>query len=172
MDAATAGLIGAFGGAGIGFLGAIKVAADQRDDARQIERRQALTGYLGALYPVVGELREMPPNKDPDLLTKAIDQLSGEQAAWVRTRKGMIAMSPHSFGRMDRLSSAMAQVQLLDMPSEVMEAVESASDYVRELGEERSEELVGRWPSIREALLSASRRLEAGGHRHRRILRS
>jgi len=44
MDAATAGLIGAFGGAGIGFLGAIKVAADQRDDARRIERRQALTG--------------------------------------------------------------------------------------------------------------------------------
>ncbi|HKZ15050.1 MAG TPA: hypothetical protein VJL81_14520 [Solirubrobacterales bacterium] len=153
MDAGTAALIGAFGGAIIGFLGAIKVAADQRVEARRIEKRHALAVYLGALTPVVGELKEMPPNKEPNFLTKAIDQASGEQATWVRTRKGLVAMSPHIFGRMDRLSSAMAQVQLLEIHPGVMDAVEAANDYAAKLGEERSEELIQRWPSIHAELL-------------------
>lgn len=160
MDAGVAALMGAFGGAGIGFLGAIKVAADQRVETRHIERRHALASYVGALTPVVSELREMPPNKEPDLVTKAIDQISGEQASWVRTRKGLVAMSPHMFGRVDRLASAFAQVQLLDMPREVMEAVEAANDYAIELGEERSEDLVARWPPIHANLLDASKLLD------------
>jgi hypothetical protein len=43
------------------------------------------------------------------------------------------------FGRMDRLSSAMADLQLLDMPARVMEAVEAANDYATEPGDERNE---------------------------------
>jgi hypothetical protein len=160
MDAGVAALIGAFGGAGIGFFGAIKVAADQRLETRGIERRRALSTYIGALSPVVSELREMPPNREPDFVTKAIDQISGEQASWVRTRKGLVALSPHMFGRMDRLSSALAEVQLLDMPTEVMEAVDAANDYAVELGEERSEDLIARWPPIHADLLAASKLLD------------
>jgi hypothetical protein len=161
MDAGLAALIGAFGGAAIGFLGAIKVAADQRLETRQAERRRALAIYVGALTPVVSELREMPPNKEPDRFSKAIDQISGEQATWIRNRKGLVEISPHMFGRQDRLSSAVAQVQLLDMPAEVMTAVEAANDYVVELGEERTEDLIARWPSIHADLLDASRLLDA-----------
>jgi hypothetical protein len=165
MDAAAAGLIGALGGAGIGFLGAIKVAADQRVEAARIERRHALAAYVGALTPVVSELKEMPPAKEPNLLTKAIDQTGGEQATWARTRKGLVEMSPHMFGRMDRLASAMARVQLLAMQPAITDAVEAANDYVIELGDERSRDLIERWPSVHDALLSASRRLEAQKHR-------
>lgn len=166
MDAGVAALVGAFGGAGIGFLGAIKVAADQRVEARLSERRHAMATYLGALSPVVAELKEMPPNKEPDLVEKAIERISGEQATWVRTRKGLVAMSPHMFGRMDRLSSALAQVHLLDMPAGVMKAVEAANDYAVELGEERSEDLVARWPSIHAELLATSKLLDPDRHRH------
>lgn len=155
MDAGVAALVGAFGGAGIGFLGAIKVAADQRGETRLTERRHALATYLGALTPVVAELKEMPPNREPDLVSKAIEQISGEQATWVRTRKGLVAMSPHMFGRMDRLSLAMAHLQLLDMPDPVMKAVEAANDYAAELGEERSKGLIERWPSIHADLIAA-----------------
>jgi hypothetical protein len=102
----------------------------------------------------------MLPNKEPDLVNKAIEQISGEQATWVRTRKGLVAMSPHIFGRQDRLSSAFAHLQLLDMPTDVMKAVEAANDYAAELGEERSEDLVTRWPSIHADLLEASKSLD------------
>jgi hypothetical protein len=161
MDAGTAALIGAFGGSGIGFAGALKVAADQRLEDRRSEKRRAMASYLGALYPVISELKEMPKNKEPDLVSKAIEQVSGEQATWVRTRKGLVAMSPHMFGRQDRLSSAFAHVQLLDMPDPVMDAVEAANDYAIELGEERSEAILGRWPTVHKDLLDASRLLDA-----------
>jgi hypothetical protein len=155
LDAAAAGLIGAFVGAGIGFLGALKLARDQRRGSLVTEKREALAAYLGALYPAVGELREMPPNKNVDPISKAIDRLSGEQATWVRGRRGLVAMSPHIFGRIDRLSLALARVQLLHMPGAVMDVVEEANDYVSDLGEERDEELLARWPAIREGLLDA-----------------
>lgn len=155
MDAATAALMGAFGGAGLGFLGTLTVNARQRREARRSEIRRALADFLGALYPAVAELREMPSNKEPDAFSKAIDRLSGDQATWVRTRRGLLATSPHIFGRMDRLAAAFARVQLLDVPVSVMEAVEKANDYVAELGEERSIALIERWPAIRSDLISA-----------------
>jgi hypothetical protein len=166
MDAAAAGLVGAFGGATIGFVGTLAVNAAQRREARRDEKRRAFAGYLGALYPVITELREMPANKEPDGLAKMLDRLSGEQAAWVRTRKGLIAMSPHAFGRMDRLSAAFARVQLLDLSTEVMEVVETANDYAVELGEERSTELIARWPMIHKDLLDAGAQLNQA-HRWR-----
>lgn len=160
MDAGTAALIGAFGGAGIGFLGSIRVAAGQRVEARHVARRHALATFVGALTPVVSELKEMPPNKEPSLFAKAFDQVSDEQATWVRNRERLVAMSPHMFGRQDRLALAMAQVQLLEMPSGIMDAVEAANDYVVELGDERSEEVIARWPSIHAKLLEASKLLD------------
>lgn len=159
MDAATAGLIGAFGGAGLGFAGALKINSDQRKEAQRSERRRAFGVYLGALYPVITELREMPPNSEPDALTRLIDHLQGEQAAWVRTRRGVMATFPHAFGRMDRLSGAMAVVQTLAMPAAVLEIVEKANDYAAELGEERTEELVEKWPEIQKQLLAAAKLL-------------
>lgn len=159
MDAAAAGLIGAFGGAGIGFAGALKINTDQRKEAQRNERRRALAVYLGALYPVVSELREMPPNSEPDALTRMIDRLQGEQASWVRTRRGVVAAFPHAFGRMDRLSGAMAVVQTLEMPAAVLEVVEKANDYAAELGEQRTDELVEKWPEIQKELLYAAKLL-------------
>jgi hypothetical protein len=63
---------------------------------------------MGALYPAVAEPREMRPDKELDPINKALDRLSGEQAVWVGARKGLVAMSPHIFGCMDRLSLALA----------------------------------------------------------------
>lgn len=159
MDAAVAGLIGAFGGASLGILGALKINADQRRQAQQSERQRAFSAYLGALYPVITELREMPQNSEPDALTRVIDRLQSEQVAWVRTRKGMVSTFPHAFGPMDRLSAAMAVVQTLEMPTAVLEVVERANDYAAELGEERTDALRERWPELQEQLLGAAKLL-------------
>lgn len=159
MDAAVAGLVGALGGAGLGFISSLKISSDQRREAQRLERQRAFAVYLGALYPAVAELREMPANKEPNVLTKIIDQVSGEQASWMRTRKGVIAMSPHMFGRLDRLSAAVALVQALDMPASVISAFDRANDYVAALGEERTEERLATWPDIQEQLLAAAQLL-------------
>jgi hypothetical protein len=103
----------------------------------------------------------MPKNKEPDPLTKAFDRLKGEQATWVQTRKGVVATSPHMFGHMDRLSAALARVQLLDMPAAVMEAVENANEYAIEVGEERTPALIERWPAVHRELVAAGAYLES-----------
>lgn len=129
----------------------------QRQAESRRDRREALSAYIGALYPAVGELREMPPNKELDLVNKAIDKLSEEQATWVRTRRALLKISPHLFGRIDRLSLAFARVQVVGMPPAVMDTIEAAMDYVEDLSEDRSPELIGRWPSLHTELLEAAR---------------
>lgn len=44
--------------------------------------------------------------------------------------------------------------------TDVVKAVEAANDYAVELGKERSEDLVARWPSIHADLLDASNLLD------------
>ncbi|MGE5282562.1 MAG: hypothetical protein ACM3N0_09645 [Chloroflexota bacterium] len=167
MDAAIAGLVGAFGGSGIGLAGSLKISAVQRSEAARVERRRAFAGFLGALYPAVTELREMPPNREPNLLERASDVLSTEQASWVRTRRALVAMGPHVFGRMDRLAGAMAHLQVLDMPEELMIAVEEANDYVVRLGEDRTPERLDEWSTIHGRLHAAKASLAASRPRVR-----
>jgi hypothetical protein len=159
VDPAAAALIAGLGGAAVGFAGALMISSAQRRAEFRRDQREALSGYIGALYPTVGELREMPPNKELDPVNKAIDKLSGEHATWVRTRRALLKISPHLFGRVDRLSLAFARVQVLEMPPEVMVTVESAMNYVNELTEDRSTELIDRWPSLHTELLEAARTL-------------
>lgn len=160
MDPAAAALIAGLGGAAVGFAGALKVSSAQRQAEFRRDQREALSAYIGALYPAVGELRELPPNKELDLVNKAIDKLSGEQATWVRTRRALLKISPHLFGRIDRLSLALARVQVLGMPPEVMVTVKTATDYVNELSNDRSPEVIDRWPSLHTELLEAARTLD------------
>jgi hypothetical protein len=161
MDPALAALLGTFGGAGIGLLGTQRISATERKEASKRERRRAFASFLGALYPAVSELRSMPPNKLPNILEQAQEKLSNEQADWIRTRKAMVSATPHLFIRIDRLSLATAEVQTLDMPPKVKEAIEDANHYVERLGEERTEELKAEWPSIYVRLHEAKRLLVA-----------
>jgi hypothetical protein len=64
---------------------------------------------------------------------------------------------------MDRLASAMAHLQVLDMPEELMSAVEEANDYVARLGEDRTSERLDEWPAIYDRLHVAKALLEASG---------
>lgn len=161
MDAALAGLIGALGGATIGLVGALKINADQRDAAARAEKQRAFAAYLGALYPAVAELREMPPNKEPDLLERAVDRISSEQATWVRTRRGIAEMGAPFLGRIDRLSAATALVQVLDMPKQLMSAFDEANDYVQRLGEDRTPKRLAEWSAIYSRLHAANELLRA-----------
>jgi|SRR6478752_5333871 len=159
MDAATAGLVGAFGGALIGLAGALLVDQVQSRRALRTERQRAFAAFMGALYPAVAELRDMPPNRSGGLFERFDSLLSTPQAEWARSRQAIAKISPLLFGRIDRLLAALALLQVMDFPEEVMAEIDKAVEYVERLGENRTPERVEEWPVIRERLLDAGDRL-------------
>jgi hypothetical protein len=165
MDAALAALIGAFGGAGVGFIGSAKISADQRREARRVEKVQAFSSYLGALYPAVAELRELPADSGSwrTLASDAIDRLQGEAATYMRNRKILASLGNQHIWRMDRLSAAVARVQVLDMPPELIGVFNEANDYVARLGEERTDDVKAEWPDLYKRLHAAASLLDSGG---------
>jgi hypothetical protein len=156
MDPAVAALVGAL----IGLTGAIVINVSQRRWTMETERHRAFAGYLGALYPVIAELQGMPPNPTPDLIERISDRLRGEAATYLRTRREVAALGATQFVRQDRLSAAVARVQLLEMPLRVVRAFERANAYVEQLGEDRTEALKSEWNPILAELHAASELLE------------
>lgn len=161
--AAAAALVGAFGGAWLGFLGARRISSSDRAEARRVQRQEIFASYLGALYPVVAELREMPANPKGwrTFVSETIDSLQGEAASYVSARRALEGIGNQHVIRADRLAAAVAQVQVLGMPDEVVAAFDAANEYVESLGEERTDELKARWPALHERLQSAARLLDA-----------
>lgn len=154
MDAALAGLVGAFGGAGIGLGGALKINADQRRSAMLAEQRRAFASFLGAIYPVVVELQGLPPNREPGLVGRLTDSFLGEQASYAITQKQLATAMPQHAARLDRLAGAIALVQALDVPGELASAIDEANDYVERLSDDRTEERKAEWTAIRDRLLT------------------
>ena len=156
MDAALAGLIGAFGGAGIGLAGAIKVGSDQRRSAERIEKQGAFANYLGAVYTAVSELQEMPAETKPSLPERVLEKLSSDATNYVRDRKGLAAMGNTHLASRDRLASASAIVQVLGMPNQVIDAFNEANEYVIRLSEDRGGDTLAEWPAIHQRLHAAA----------------
>ncbi len=159
MDAATAGLIGAFGGALIGLTGALVIDRVQSRRALRAARQRTFGSFLGALYPAVAQLREMPSNRSGGLFERIDSLLSTPQAEWARSQRAIATMAPQIFGRIDRLLAALALLQVIDLPPEVVSEVDNAVEYVERLGENRTRERVEEWPAIRERLLDVSAQL-------------
>lgn len=156
MDATTAGLVGAFGGAVVGLTGALVVDHAQGRRALATERRRAFAAFVGALYSAIGEFRGMPPNRHGGLFEKAGSLFRTDQAQWVEAQRGVANTSPQLFSRIDRLLAALALLQVLDLPLDVMAAIEKATDYAERLAADRTPELREEWWEIRDDLLSAN----------------
>lgn len=154
MDATTAGLIGAFGGAAVGLIGALVV--DRAHGRRMLssERQRAFAAFVGALYAAIGEFRDMPPNRHGGLFQRFNSFLRTEQAQWVEAQQGLARTSPQLFNRLDRLLAALALLQVLDMPEEAMAAVEEAASYAERLAADRTPARREEWWDVRERLLS------------------
>lgn len=152
MDAATAGIIGSLAGAAIGLAGGAMTDSVKRKQALRDERRRAYAVFLGALYATVGDLRAMPANRDGGVFRHLDRLIYTEQARWVRDQRGLAATAPHLFSRSDRLVGALAVLQVIELPAEVVVAVEEATTYVEELGRDRLPGLVARWPDVHKRL--------------------
>jgi hypothetical protein len=150
------GVGGAVAGALVGFGGSWLVSRQERKAAAKGERRRAYAAYLGTLYPMVSELRDMPNADDrplPDPIGSLLSLLPNAKATeWLRLRK---AVGDRAYLMSAQMAAAYALVQVLKMPDAVSAVISDANEYVIALGATRTPELLGAWPDLHGRLQSA-----------------
>jgi predicted transcriptional regulator with HTH domain len=158
MDETLALLIGPVSGllgVGLGYVGSRRIIATEAQAARRTEIRRAVAAYLASLYPLVAELRAMP-DVQPNVLSNALDRLSGVAATYVRTRRQLAKLGSRPWELSDSFAAAAANLQVLDLPADVRTAVAEANAYVEKLAETRSGELKAGWPAVWQQLQYAA----------------
>jgi hypothetical protein len=157
------GVGGALLGAVVGVRGALAISRDERRHRKPEDLRSALAIYLGALYPAVNELRELPPARTLPGFVTLIDRLQPPDVAWARQRSREYRLYGyrHKEGG-DRLAAAFAQLQVRAMPEELRVAVDRANDYVKRLGEQRTPDLIEEWSSVHADLMRGREALDSG----------
>jgi hypothetical protein len=160
---AAIGVGGTLGGTGLGYRGALSINKRDRQTRLRDQIRSAFAEYLGALYVSVGELRDLPPRQEPNLLDKTADAIRGEQGSFIARRRAEYKLSGDRYREVaSRLAAAAARLHVLPLSPELDEAVSAASRYVERLGEQRTPELKAEWPEVRARLLGAVEYLNEG----------
>lgn len=156
MEEAIA-VVGTLAGASIGVCGALLVSRRERSYALNTRMRDAFGVYLGALYPVVSTLRELPDVDGIPRSTKVINHLRGERATYVVTRERERAIFGDSLRLEQRgVSIPVADLQVLPLPDEARAAVDKSLDYVQRFAERRTPELKAEWSGIHSELTAAA----------------
>ena len=164
-------------GALVGFGGSLIVSRRERDAATeaerlraaaadQAERRRAIAAYLGALYPIVSELRALPnppeeetalrddllgqllgalPEPYTDLGAKLVALFDSEAARHMRAHRA-VGDRPYETGA--ALAAAYAQLQVLALDPAVRKVLSDANQYVIALGAKRTPELIEAWHAL------------------------
>ena len=148
---------GPLAGVGLGYLGSARIARRARDTERERELRQALGRYLGALYPFVAELRELPA-LEIGAAGRFIDRVRGESATYLAGRRGIQRnFGNRPFAVSDRLADAIAQLQVLGLPSGLEAAIEATNEYVERLADRRTQSVKDEWTEVYARLHAAIR---------------
>ncbi len=156
------GVGGTLLGAIVGVRGALAISRDERRHGQQEDVRRALATYLGAIYPVVNELRELPAVQPVSPLIRWLGRLERSDVAWVRQRRREYRLYGyrHREGG-DRLAAAVAELQVRPMPEALQAAVDRANNYIERLGEQRTPELREEWSSVHADLMRGREALDS-----------
>jgi hypothetical protein len=138
------------------------IARRERRYSLNARMRDAFGVFLGALYPAVADLRELPDVDGLPKLAEGYNRLRGERATFVANRR----REREIFGdvlrdRAHRVAIAVADLQVLPLPQEAREAVDKSIDYLERLGERRTPELKAEWSVIHAQLAGAAALLRA-----------
>jgi hypothetical protein len=153
---------GTLAGAVVGVAGAARISRRTRREALNDRMRDAFGVYLGALYPAVADLRELPDVNGLPMLDQAVNRVRGEKATFIASRR----RERQIFGdgmrnRAHSVGVAVAGLQVLPLPPPVRDAVDVANDYVERLGERRTDALKAEWTEIHEKLVAAAELLRS-----------
>lgn len=165
MDAALTELIavaGTLAGASIGVGGSLVVSRRERRHAVNTRMRDAFGVFLGALYPAVSELRELPDVDGIPKSAEVINRIRGEKATYVAIRR----REREIFGdglrsRHQAIAIAVADLQVLPLPSDARAAVDVSLNYLERLTQRRTPELKAEWTVIHAKLASAAETLRS-----------
>lgn len=147
-------------GVGLGYISSRAVSKSEREAASHADLQRAISIYLGALYPAVAQLRQMPDVR-PGALSDLLDRLRGEAATYVYTQRQLAAMGSRHMILADQLVAAYAGLAVMNVPPRLRAAVDESFAWMAELGESRSEEVKARWPAIWAQLDTAVKELAA-----------
>lgn len=157
---AAIGVGGTIGGAAVGYRGALSISRDERVSAQRDRIRAAFAEFFSQCVVSVAELRDLPANKTPNWLDKAVNELRGEQGAWIARRRAEFRLTGDRYRQLAAdLGIALVQLRALPLPSEVRATVDAARDYIERLGQDRSPEVIGEWSDIHARLTRASESL-------------
>lgn len=153
---------GTLAGAALGVAGAARISRAARREALNDRMRDAFGIYLGALYPAVADLRELPDVEGLPVLDQAVNRLRGEKATFIASRR----RERQIFGdgmrnRAHGVGVALAGLQVLPLPMPVRSAVDVANDYLERLGERRTEDLKAEWTEVHKKLMAAAELLRS-----------
>jgi hypothetical protein len=160
VDALTSeaiAVVGTLAGACVGVGGTVVIARRERQHLLNVRMRDAFGVFLGAMYPAVADLRELPDVNDLPIAAKAYNKLRGEPATFVANRQ----REREVFGdvlrdRAHRVAIAFAELQVLPLPREAREAIDTTMEYLERLSKRRTPELKAEWTVIYELLASAA----------------
>jgi hypothetical protein len=165
-------LAAAIGGPAVG-LAAVRQARSDSDarrhesDADRRLRRlheldDAMAAFLAALSKAIAFLTNMPhidPRHPLVLFGRATDRVSDALVpgrTWLRNRRGLAKALPGDpYAAANEVVEAAARLRVLDPGDALDTAIENALDYLIELGEDRADEKLARWPHVRREVLGA-----------------
>jgi hypothetical protein len=143
---------------GLGYVGSVRITRRERSEAGRDAFRRAFAQYLGSLYTLVAELRELPGATESGWVSDALDRLKGESWTFVTTRRrAFAAFGSRPFELQDRFADAAAHLQVLGLPPVLEQAVTAANEYVEQLAEWRTTELKSQWPRVYAQLHEAAK---------------
>ena len=153
-------VVGTIAGTFVDVLATLKVSRDARQAARRAEIRRAFAAYVGALYGVVAELRDMPSARRVGDHLGFFDRLRSEEARWLLTRRRLRS----TFGDrpqelMDRVAVAIANLQTLPISEDLRQVVDGTNNYLEALAAKRTSMLKREWPSVHQRLMEAAKSL-------------
>ena len=126
------GVGGTLAGAGVGYTGALAISRRDRAAALWERIRAALAIYLGALYASVAELRDLPPNREPNCLDRSADALRGKQGAWLARRRSEFRLAGDRYRQLaERLAAAEAQLQVSPLRPDLRAAIQTANETAK-----------------------------------------
>ena len=155
---------GTLAGTGLGYRGALAINRRDHASALRDRMRSAFAEYLGSLYVSVAELRDVPANKPPTWLDRAVDKMRGEQATWIARRRAEYRLAGDRYRELPaQLGAATAQLQVLPLPPDVRAAVDAANNYIERLSQDRSPQRKAEWSEVHARLMDAAQTLGVEG---------
>lgn len=154
---------GTLAGGGVGAWAALRAGGLQVAAQRRRDLDRVLGDYLGATVKAVAAMSRMP-DVDPEhplhRFSSAVERgktaLLGPTVGWTQTEARIRRVfGDQPFAPAETYMDAAVRLRVLDPGVDFDAVIEKVSDYLIELGQRRTPEVINRWPEVHRELTAA-----------------